>query len=59
MPAESSASIGVTLLMVLGEFLAIVGEVLELMAGSAGVKKAGGTRRSASIHAIFGSIGGA
>jgi uncharacterized protein len=57
MPAESSASIGIILLIVLGG-LAIAGEVLELMAGSAGVKKSGGTRRSA-VYAIFGSIGGA
>src|SRR3954466_6506818 len=56
-PADSTAAVGTTLLLVLAS-LAIFGEVLELMAGSAGVSKAGGTRRSA-VYAILGSIGGA
>jgi uncharacterized protein YqgC (DUF456 family) len=57
MPEDTTAAIGTTLLLVLAG-LAVLGEVLELMAGSAGVSKAGGTRRSA-IYAILGSIGGA
>jgi uncharacterized protein len=57
MPEESTGTIGTTLLLVLAG-LAVLGEVLELIAGSAGVSKAGGTRRSA-VYAILGSIGGA
>jgi uncharacterized protein YqgC (DUF456 family) len=57
MPAESRAGIGTPLLIGLG-VLALVGELAELAAGSAGVSKAGGTRRSA-LYAIGGSIAGA
>ncbi len=57
MPAESRAGISTVLLLVLGG-LALLGEFVELAAGSAGVSKAGGTRRSA-IYAIGGSIAGA
>jgi uncharacterized protein len=56
-PEDTTVAIGTTILLVLAG-LAILGEVLELMAGSAGVSKAGGTRRSA-VYAILGSIGGA
>ena len=57
MPEDNTAAIGTRLLVVLAG-LAILGEVLELVAGSASVSKAGGTRRSA-VYAILGSIGGA
>jgi uncharacterized protein YqgC (DUF456 family) len=51
MSADSRAAIGTPLLIGLG-VLALVGELAELAAGSAGVSKAGGTRRSA-LYAIF------
>jgi hypothetical protein len=57
MPSGERASIGLVLLVVLAA-LAMLGEFVELAAGSAGVSKAGGSRRSA-IYAIGGSIGGA
>ncbi len=38
--------------------LAVLGEILELVAGALGVSKAGGSRRSA-VLALFGSIAGA
>jgi uncharacterized protein YqgC (DUF456 family) len=56
MPMESRASIGTTLLLVLAG-LAVLGELLEFAAGSAGVSKVGGSRRSA-LYAILGSIVG-
>jgi uncharacterized protein len=50
-------SIGTTALIIMAG-LATVGELIELAAGSAGVSKAGGSRRSA-LYAILGSaIGG-
>jgi uncharacterized protein len=57
MPVDSRAAIGTVLLLVLAG-LALAGEFAELAAGSAGVSKAGGTRRSA-LYAIGGSIAGA
>lgn len=57
MSSSSGAAIGIPLLIGLA-VLALVGELLELVAGSAGVSKAGGSRRSA-IYAIGGSIAGA
>jgi uncharacterized protein YqgC (DUF456 family) len=57
MPAGSRASIGLAALITLA-VLAALGEVLELLAGSAGVSKAGGSRRSV-VYAILGSIVGA
>jgi len=56
MPAQSRASISLTLLIVLG-VLAALGELLELLASSAGVSKVGGSRRSA-LFAILGSVAG-
>jgi len=56
-PPESSLSISLTLLVVLA-VLAALGELLELFASSAGVSKAGGSRRSA-LFAILGSVAGA
>jgi uncharacterized protein YqgC (DUF456 family) len=57
MPAGSRVSIGSAVLITLA-VLAALGEVLELVAGSAGVSKAGGSRRSV-VYAILGSIAGA
>jgi uncharacterized protein len=57
MSPESRAAIGIPLLLVLAG-LALIGELVELVAGSAGVSKAGGSRRSA-VYAIGGSIAGA
>jgi uncharacterized protein len=56
-PVDTRLAISTTLLIALA-VLAVAGEMLELLASSAGVSKVGGSRRSA-LFAILGSIGGA
>jgi uncharacterized protein YqgC (DUF456 family) len=55
-PAGAHFTIGSTVLVVMAA-LATAGEFVELAAGSAGVQKAGGSRRS-SLYAILGSFVG-
>jgi len=55
-PAGERPSISTTVLIILA-VLAVIAELIELAAGSIGVSKAGGNRRSA-LYAIIGSIGG-
>lgn len=55
-PTASRAAIGWKVVAVLFA-LALLGEILELVAGAAGATKAGGTRRGALL-ALLGSIGG-
>lgn len=54
MPIGTYTSIGSTVLIVMAG-LATLGELVEFAAGSAGVTKAGGHRRS-SLYAILGSV---
>src|SRR4051812_19058585 len=57
MPAESRGSLGWPVVGGLA-VLALLGEVVEIAAGAAGVKKAGGSRRG-SVLALVGSFAGA
>jgi uncharacterized protein YqgC (DUF456 family) len=56
-PGDSRLAIGWPVVAVLAG-LAILGEVVELVAGAMGVAKAGGSRRSA-VLALLGSVAGA
>jgi uncharacterized protein YqgC (DUF456 family) len=56
-PADSRLAIGWNVVAVLAG-LAILGEIVELVAGAMGVAKAGGSRRSA-VLALIGSLVGA
>ncbi len=55
-PAGQPMTLGSTALLIMAA-LAMVGELVEFAAGSTGVKKAGGSRRSA-LYAILGSVAG-
>ncbi len=55
-PAGEPMTLGSKSLLIMSG-LAMVGELVEFAAGSTGVKKAGGSRRSA-LYAIFGSVAG-
>src|SRR3954469_16253656 len=57
MPGDTRAAVGWSVVAVLAG-LALVGELLELAAGAAGVKRAGGSRRGA-VLALVGSVAGA
>jgi hypothetical protein len=56
MPAESAAAIGWKVVVVL-IILAAMGEIIELLAGSMGAARAGGSKRGA-VLALLGSITG-
>jgi uncharacterized protein len=55
-PAGEPMTLGSTSLLIIAG-LAMLGELLEFAAGSTGVKRAGGSRRSA-LYAILGSVAG-
>jgi len=56
MPSDGRAAIGWPVVATVAG-LAVVGELLELVAGAAGVKRAGGSRRAA-VLALAGSLAG-
>lgn len=56
-PAESPVAIGWTTVIVL-LVLAVLGELLEFLAGALGVTKAGGSRRGAALALIGSLVGG-
>ena len=55
-PAESAIALGWRTLVVL-LVLAVLGEIVEFLAGAAGVSKAGGSKRGAAL-ALLGSLAG-
>lgn len=57
LPADAPAAIGWNTVIALA-VLAVVGEVVELVAGAAGVAKVGGSRRSAVLALVGSMIGG-
>jgi uncharacterized protein len=57
MPAESAASIGWNVVVVL-IILAALGEIIEFLAGSMGAAKAGGSKRGAALALLGSMIGG-
>ena len=55
-PADSAAAVGWKVVLAI-LIMAVLGEVVELLAGAAGTAKAGGSRRGA-LFALVGSMGG-